>query len=57
VVNDDAVVVTGFYEFTRMTEGKPLPAPARFTELLNQDRRPMLIAPSTLLSRATPTRT
>src|SRR5215510_190879 len=29
VVNDNAVVVTGFYQFTRMSEGKPVPAPAR----------------------------
>ena len=35
MVNDDAVVVTGFYEFTRMAEGKPS-APVRFTELLTK---------------------
>jgi len=34
VLGDNAVVVTGFYEFTRMQEGKPVPGPARFTMLL-----------------------
>jgi uncharacterized protein (TIGR02246 family) len=34
VLDDSAVVVTGFYEFTRMQEGKPVPAPSRFTMLL-----------------------
>ena len=34
VLTDNAVITTGFYEFTRMREGKPLPAPARFTMLL-----------------------
>jgi hypothetical protein len=27
-------VVAGFYEFTRMQEGKPVPAPSRFTMLI-----------------------
>jgi ketosteroid isomerase-like protein len=36
VVNDAAVVVTGFYEFTRMKDGQPVPAPARFTVLLTK---------------------
>ncbi len=36
VINDNAVVVTGFYEFTRMSEGKPVPGPARFTVLLTK---------------------
>jgi hypothetical protein len=31
VLGDNAVVVTGFYEFTRMKEGKPVPGPSRFT--------------------------
>src|SRR5436190_15881403 len=31
VLGDNAVVVTGFYEFTRMQEGKPVPGPSRFT--------------------------
>jgi len=34
VLGDNAVVVTGFYEFTRMQEGKPVPAPSRFTMLV-----------------------
>ena len=34
VLDDNAVVVAGFYEFTRMQEGKPVPVPARFTMLL-----------------------
>ena len=36
VVADNAVVVTGFYEFTRMTDGKPVPAPSRFTMLVTK---------------------
>jgi len=34
VLDDNAVVVTGFYEFTRMQEGKQIPFPARFTMLV-----------------------
>ena len=34
VLGDNAVVVAGFYEFTRMQEGKPVPAPSRFTMLV-----------------------
>ena len=34
VLSDNAVLVTGSYEFTRVKEGKPVPAPARFTMLL-----------------------
>src|SRR6202163_802522 len=34
VLDENAVVVTGFYEFTRMQDGKPVPAPARFTMLI-----------------------
>jgi uncharacterized protein (TIGR02246 family) len=34
VLGDNAVVVTGFYEFTRMQEGKAVPAPSRFTMVL-----------------------
>src|SRR3974390_798976 len=30
IINDNAVIITGFYEFTRMSEGKPVPDPARF---------------------------
>ena len=34
VLSDHAVLVTGFYDFTRVKEGRPVPAPARFTMLL-----------------------
>lgn len=34
VLSDHAVLVTGFYEFTRVKEGKAVPDPARFTMLL-----------------------
>lgn len=36
VLGDNAVVVTGFYEFTRMQEGKPVPGPSRFTMLITK---------------------
>jgi uncharacterized protein (TIGR02246 family) len=36
VLGDNAVVVAGFYVFTRMVEGKPVPAPSRFTMLLTK---------------------
>jgi uncharacterized protein (TIGR02246 family) len=36
VINDNAVVVTGFYTFTRMLEGKATPAPSRFTMLITK---------------------
>jgi uncharacterized protein (TIGR02246 family) len=36
VVDDNAVVVTGFYEFIRMKEGQPVPAPSRFTMLVTK---------------------
>jgi len=36
VLSDNAVVVAGFYVFTRMVEGKPVPAPSRFTMLLTK---------------------
>jgi uncharacterized protein (TIGR02246 family) len=35
-INDEAVVVTGFYTFTRMVEGKATPAPSRFTMLITK---------------------
>jgi len=44
VVNDNAVVVMVFYEFTRMTDGKPVPAPARFTVLPTKTDGQWLIA-------------
>src|SRR5712692_2023736 len=36
VINDNTILVTGFYEFTRMQEGKPVPGPSRFTMLITK---------------------
>lgn len=36
VLGDNAVLVTGFYEFTRLADGRPIPAPSRFTMLLTK---------------------
>jgi uncharacterized protein (TIGR02246 family) len=36
VIDDSAVLVTGFYEFTRMTTGNPVLAPSRFTMLVTK---------------------
>ncbi len=36
VLGDNAVVVTGFYEFVRMTTGTPVTAPSRFTILITK---------------------
>jgi uncharacterized protein (TIGR02246 family) len=36
VLGDDAVVVTGFYEFTSTLDGKPLARPSRFTMLVTK---------------------
>jgi hypothetical protein len=36
LIDDNAVLVTGFYEFTRMQEGKAVPAPSRFTMLITK---------------------
>jgi uncharacterized protein (TIGR02246 family) len=44
VLNDNAVVVTGFYEFTRMKGGQSIPGPSRFTMLLIKDGGEWLIA-------------
>ena len=44
VLSDNAVLVTGFYEFTRVKESKPVPAPARFTMLLIKHDGEWLIA-------------
>jgi uncharacterized protein (TIGR02246 family) len=44
VLNDNAVVVTGFYDFTRMKGGQPVPGPSRFTMLLIKDGGEWLIA-------------
>ena len=38
VIDDNAAVVTGFYTFTRMVEGKPVPGPSRFTILVTKRR-------------------
>jgi uncharacterized protein (TIGR02246 family) len=35
-IDDNAVLITGFYEFTRMQEGKPVPGPSRFTMLVTK---------------------
>ena len=44
VLNDNAVVVTGFYDFTRVKDGQPVPRPSRFTMLLIKDAGEWLIA-------------
>lgn len=36
VVDDNAVVVAGFYTFTRMKDGQPSPSPSRFTMLVTK---------------------
>jgi uncharacterized protein (TIGR02246 family) len=36
VLDDNAVVVTGFYLFTRTVDGKPVPGPSRFTMLVTR---------------------
>jgi uncharacterized protein (TIGR02246 family) len=36
VLDDNAVVVTGFYTFTRMKDGQPIPGPSRFTMLVTK---------------------
>jgi len=36
LIDDNAAVVTGFYTFTRMVEGKPVPGPSRFTVLVTK---------------------
>ncbi|WP_156944884.1 DUF4440 domain-containing protein [Bradyrhizobium sp. Ec3.3] len=35
-INDSAAVVAGFYTFTRIVDGKPVPAPSRFTMLITK---------------------
>jgi uncharacterized protein (TIGR02246 family) len=44
VLSDHAVLVTGFYEFLRVKEGKSLPTQARFTMLLIKHDDEWLIA-------------
>jgi uncharacterized protein (TIGR02246 family) len=36
VVDDNAAVVTGFYTFTRIVDGKSVPGPSRFTMLVTK---------------------
>lgn len=36
VLGDAAVLVTGFYEFVSMVDGKPTPRPSRFTMLVTK---------------------
>jgi uncharacterized protein (TIGR02246 family) len=36
VINNTAVVVTGFYTFTRILDSKPVPGPSRFTMLVTK---------------------
>ena len=43
-IDDKAVVVTGFYTFTRMIEGKPVPGPSRFTMLVTEHGNAWCIA-------------
>ena len=38
-IDDDAVVVTGFYTFTRMVDGKPVPGPSRYHYARKQARK------------------
>jgi uncharacterized protein (TIGR02246 family) len=54
LVNDSNVVVTGFYEFTRMRDGQPTPSPARFTVLLTKRDGQWLIAHQHSSPRAMP---
>jgi uncharacterized protein (TIGR02246 family) len=44
VLNDNAVIVTGFYDFTRLKDRQALSAPSRFTLLLIKDDGEWLIA-------------
>ncbi len=44
VIDKNAVLVTGFYEFTRMVDGTPTPSPSRFTMLIVKRDGKWLIA-------------
>jgi len=44
VLNDNAVIVTGFYDFTRLKDRRAVSAPSRFTMLLIKDGGEWLIA-------------
>ena len=48
LLNDNAVLVTGFYEFTRMKGGQAVPPPSRFTMLLIKDRGANGLSPITI---------
>jgi uncharacterized protein (TIGR02246 family) len=56
VLSDNAVLVTGFYEFTRMKDGQTVPAPSRFTMLLIKDGDEWLIAHHHSSPRVQPTK-
>ncbi|WOH67974.1 SgcJ/EcaC family oxidoreductase [Bradyrhizobium sp. BWA-3-5] len=43
-INDSAAVVTGFYTFTRMVDGKSVPGPSRFTMLVTKQGNEWCIA-------------
>jgi uncharacterized protein (TIGR02246 family) len=43
-LGDGAVLATGFYEFTRIQDGKPVPLPARFTFVVAKRGGDWLIA-------------
>jgi uncharacterized protein (TIGR02246 family) len=55
VLSDNAVLVTGFYEFTRMKDGQAVPGPSRFTMLLIKDDDQWLIAHHHSSPRVQPT--
>jgi uncharacterized protein (TIGR02246 family) len=55
VLNDNAVVVTGFYDFTRLKDRQAVSAPSRFTMLLIKDAREWLIAHHHSSPRGQPT--
>jgi hypothetical protein len=44
MVNNNAVLVLGIYQFTRVSSGNPVPAPARFIVLLTKVGARWLIA-------------
>jgi hypothetical protein len=54
--SDNAVLVTGFYEFTRLKDGNPVPGPSRFTMLLIKDGGEWLIAHHHSSPRVQPTK-
>jgi len=35
-IDESAVLLTGFYEFTRIQDGNPVPAPSRYTMLITK---------------------